>query len=91
MSANKPIGYSSIRDYLKTIFVPEIASFSIPSFRVGVASATASAGVGDRVFHRHGRWRSVSAQDDYVDDGLEARLSVSKILGIFIRVSLLLQ
>ena len=85
MSVNKAIGYSGSGDYLKSgfnDFVPDIASFSMHSFRIGVASSAASAGVADRVSHRHGRWRSVSALGDYVDNGLEARLSVSKSLGI---------
>ena len=62
--------------------MPNIASFSMHSFKMGVASAPASVGVADRVSHRHGRWRSFSAKGDYVDDGLEARLSVCKSLGI---------
>ena len=85
VSVNKPISYSSIRDYFKTSFkdiVPDIALFSTHSLRAGGASAAANAGVADRLFQRHGRWKSVSAKNGYVDDSLSSRLSVSKSLGI---------
>ena len=42
VSVNKPISYSSIRDYFKTSFkdiVPDIALFSTHSLRAGGASA----------------------------------------------------
>ena len=52
------------------------------SLRAGGASAAATAGVPDRCFKCHGRWRSESAKDGYVRDNLEERLSVSKNLGL---------
>ena len=85
ISVNKPISYSSIRDYFKVSFkdiVPDISLFSTHSLRAGGASAAANAGVADRLFQRHGRWKTVSAKDGYVDDSLDSRLSVSKSLGI---------
>ena len=48
--------------------------------RAGGASAAANAGVGDRLFKRHGRWRSDRAKDGYIKDSLESLLSVSKSL-----------
>ena len=56
--------------------------FSLHSLRSGGASAAANAGVPDRHFKRHGRWRSESAKDGYVQDRIEERLSVSKNLGL---------
>ena len=85
VSVNKPLSYSCIRDYFKSIFkdiLPDISLFSTHSLRAGGASAAANAGVPDRVFQRHGRWRSVSAKNGYVDDSLSTCLSVSKKLGI---------
>ena len=82
---NKPISYSSIRDYFKASFkdiVPDISLFSTHSLRSGGASAAANAGFAVRLFQRHGRWNTVSAKDGYVDDSLDSRLSVSKSLGI---------
>ena len=78
VSINKPISYSSVRDYFKSTF----ALFSTHSLRAGGASAAANAGVADRLFQRHGRWKSVSAKNGYVEDSLESRLLVSKNLGI---------
>jgi len=48
--------------------------------RSGGATAAANAGVNDRLFKRHGRWRSDKAKDGYVKDNLESLLSVSKSL-----------
>eukprot|EP00731_Ephydatia_muelleri_P026444 Em0018g544a len=53
----------------------------ILSLRAGGATAAANAGVPDRLFKRHGCWRSESAKDGYVKDSVERRLSVSKSLG----------
>ena len=50
--------------------------------RSRVATATANAGVNDRLFKRHGCWRPDKAKDGYVKDNLEALLSVSKSLEI---------
>ena len=85
VAVNKPISYSSVRYYFKKSFkdiVPDISVFSTHSLRAGGASAAANAGVADRLFQRHGRWKYVSAKNGYVEDSLESRLSVSKNLGI---------
>ena len=57
-------------------------SFSLHSLRAGGATAAANSGVNERLFKRHGRWRSESAKDGYVKDSLEARLSVTKNIGL---------
>ena len=62
--------------------VPDISLFSTHSLRAGGASAAANAGVQDRLFQRHGRWKSVSAKNGYADDSLGSRLTVSKMLDI---------
>ena len=54
--------------------------FGLHSLRSGGASAAANAGVPDRLFKRHGRWRSDSAKDGYVKDSVHALLSVSESL-----------
>ena len=38
-------------------------------------------GVSDRLFQRHGRWKSVAAKNGYIKDDISSRLSVSKSLG----------
>ena len=85
VAINRPVSYSTIREYFKVNFkdiVPDISLFSTHSLRSGGASAAANAGVPDRFFQRHGRWRSVSAKNGYVDDSLGSRLPVSKMLDI---------
>ena len=56
--------------------------FGLHSLRAGGATAAANAGVPDRLFKRHGRWRSENAKDGYIDDSVEKRLAVSRDLGI---------
>lgn len=58
----------------------DASKFGMHSFRAGGATAAANAGVPDRLFKRHGRWRSESAKDGYVKDSVESRLSVSQSL-----------
>ena len=84
-SNNKPIGYSTFRDHLrKTLrgFVPDPQVYGTHSFRSGGASAAANSGVPDRVFQRHGRWKSATPKDGYVEDSTDVKLSVSKSLGL---------
>ena len=56
--------------------------FGLHSLRAGGASAAANAGVVDRLFKRHGRWKSENAEDGYVKDTLQERLKVSRNLGL---------
>ena len=50
----------------------DTAQFGLHSLRAGGASAAANAGVPDRLFKRHGRWRSKAAKDGYIKDSEEA-------------------
>jgi len=52
------------------------------SLELGGATAAANAGVPDRLFKCHGRWRSENAKDGYVKDSVENKLQVSKNLGL---------
>ena len=79
------ISYSSILDYFKRSFkdiVLDVSQFGTQSLKAGGASAAANSGVQDRLFQRHGRWKTVSAKNGYVEDSLDSRLSVSRMLGI---------
>ena len=59
-----------------------VKQFGLHSLRAGGATAAANNGVPDRLFKRHGRWKSESAKDGYIEDSLEARLYVSESLGL---------
>ena len=50
------------------------------SLRAGGATKAANAGVPDRLFKRHGRWKSEAAKDGYIKDAAEKCLEVSKHL-----------
>ena len=60
------------------------AEFGLHSLRSGGATTAANAGVPDRLFKRHGRWKSENAKDGYVKDSIESRLQVSKKLGPYL-------
>ena len=60
--------------------MPESANISLHSFRAGGATGAANAQISDRCWKRHGRWRSESAKDGYVEDSIDARLLVTKSL-----------
>ena len=57
-------------------------NFGLHSLRSGGTSAAANGGVKDRLFKRHGRWKSEKAKYGYVKNDLHALLSVSKSLGL---------
>ena len=54
--------------------------FGLHSLRAGAAFAAVNAGVSDRLFKRHGRWKTDRAKDGYIKDKLESLLSVSRSL-----------
>ena len=56
--------------------------YDLHSLRAGGASAAANAQVTDRLFKRHGRWKSDKAKDGYIKDNIVSLLSVSLSLGI---------
>ena len=70
-----------LKHKLKDLGFPPV-EFSPHSLRSGGATAAAGAGIPDRIFKRHGRWKSENAKDGYVQDTLENRLSVTKNLGL---------
>ena len=85
VSPDKPISYNCIRDGfrrdLKNIGV-DPSKFGIHSLRSGGATSAANNGINDRIFQRHGRWKSAEAKNIYVDDSIEQRLTVSQRLGL---------
>ena len=57
------------------------SNFGLHSLRAGGATAAANAKVPDRLFKRHGHWKSENAKDGYVKDHVQSRLEVSRSLG----------
>ena len=85
LRASGSLSYTRVRE----LFLAKLTSlgfdakqFGLHSLRSGGASAAANAGVPDRLFKRHGRWRSETAKDGYVKDSVSDLLSVSKSLDI---------
>ena len=82
---DKPISYSTARTNMLEM-IDKIGLdkklFGLHSLRAGGASAAANEGVPDRLFKRHGRWKSEKAKDGYVKDKLSELLSVSLSPGL---------
>ena len=84
VSVNRPIGYSSIRHYFKRSFqdiVPDVSQFGTHCLRAGGASAASHVGVQERLSSATAGGK-VSTKNTYVDDCLDSKLQVSKMLGI---------
>ena len=82
---DKPVSYTTLRkDILEAVNSVGLdkSKFGLHSMRRGGATQAASAGVNDRLFKKHGRWKSEKAKDGYVAEDLNAILSVSRSLGI---------
>ena len=78
----KHFSYSRMRElFIQAFqsFVPDIKNFGLHSLR---SETCADLGISDRLFKKHGRWRSETAKDGYIKDSLPDRLSVSKKLGL---------
>ena len=86
MRALGKLSYSTICELFKkklTELGYPAVEFGLHSLRAGGATAVANAGVPDRLFKRHGRWKSDNAKVGYIDDSAERRLSVSKSIGFY--------
>lgn len=80
------LSYSTLRELFKkklTELGYPAVDFGLHSLRVGGATVAVSAGVPDRLFKRHRRWRSENAKDGYIEDSVDKRLSVSESIGLY--------
>ena len=59
-----------------------VDSYGLHSFRAGGATAAANRGIPDRAFKKHGRWKSETAKNGYVQDSLKYRLAASQAIGL---------
>ena len=85
LRGSSPLSYTRAREIVFSAFESiglNKKSFELHSSRAGGASAAANRNITDRLFKRHGRWKSDKAKDGYVKDNVESLLSVSKSLGI---------
>ena len=82
---NWPISYTTARKNILSA-IDSIGLnkklFGTHSFRRGGATHSCRNGISDRLFKKHGRWRSDNAKDGYVSEDLETKLTVSRNLEI---------
>ena len=82
---DKPLSYTTVGGHVLELlanigFDPK--EFRLHILRSGGASAAANLGVNDRLFKKHGRWKSDKVKDSYVHEDIESKLSVSRNLGV---------
>lgn len=83
--SNKSLSYTCIRELILNALKEvgeDPSKFGVHSLRSGGATAAANLDIPDRLFKAHGRWRSETAKDGYIQDNIEKVLSVSKNLGL---------
>ena len=83
--SNKAITYTCARELILKVFKDiglESRLFGTHSLRAGGATAAAENQVPDRLFKKHGRWRSERVKDGYVRENLDQLLIVSQNLGL---------
>ena len=84
-NCDKHVSYTCVRENviegLKNIGA-ETKLFGLHSLRVGGATAAANLGVNDRLFKKHGRWKSEKVKDRYIHESIEVKLIVTKNLGL---------
>ena len=74
MRGSVPLSYTRAREIVLSAF----DSIGLPKQDYGLHSHRAG---GDRLFKRHGRWKSDKAKDSYIKDNVHSLLSVSLSLG----------
>ena len=82
---NKLLSYATVRGHVLDLLANiglDPTKFGLHSLRSGGASAAANLGVNDRLFKKHGRWKSDKVKDSYVHEDIESKLSVSRNLGL---------
>ena len=84
-ATNRPLSYTRTREVIRSaleLIGVDKSEFGTHSLRSGGATMAANSGVPDRLFKRHGRWRSERAKDMYIKDDLRKLLSVTKTMSL---------
>lgn len=81
---NKPLSYTRAKECMlsKLRRIDASSNLGLHSLRAGGATAAAKSGISDRCLKRHGRWKTDASKDGYIEDSLESRIKVSKVLGL---------
>lgn len=84
-NVNTKLSYTRCRELLfsklNEIGIDE-TKFGVHSLRSGGATQAARMQIPDRLFKKHGRWRSENCKDGYVHEDIKEKLSVTLSLGL---------
>jgi integrase len=78
---DQPLKYSNVLDIFRQKFTEigrDAKDYGTHSLRAGGSTEAANLGVDERIFQRHGRWKSVSAKNGYIKDSIAKQLEVTK-------------
>ena len=84
-SADKHVSYTTMKeDILREItnIGLNASRFGTHSLRAGGATSATNNGTSDRMLKVHGRWKSDSSKDRYVQDSIHRRLKITLNLGL---------
>ncbi len=76
------MSYTRCRELLKEKIIYSWGGCEEILWISGGATEAAASGVSDRLFKKHGRWKSETAKDGYVRESISEKLSVTQNLGI---------
>lgn len=81
---NKPLSYTRAKECIlaKLKAINPNLNLGLHSLRAGGVTTAANAGINDRCLKRHGRWKSDSSKDGYIEDSFESRIEITKTLGL---------
>ena len=83
---DNPLSYTTVRgnvlDLLANIGL-DPKKFGLHGLRSGGTSAAANLGVNERLFKKHGRWKSDKVKDSFVHEDMESKLLVSRNLVLY--------
>lgn len=85
INKNKKLSYTRAKECIvdKLKLVGPDLNLGTHSLRASGATTVAnSANVSERCLKRHGRWKTETAKDGYVEDSLQSRLSVTRVLNL---------
>lgn len=83
LKSNKKLSYTRAREciLIKLKLVAPNLNLGLHSLRASGATVAAnSKGVSDRCLKRHGRWKTDTAKDGYIEDSLDKKLFITKQL-----------
>ena len=82
---DKPKSYKTVRGHVLELLANiglDSKKFGLHRLRSGVALAAINLGANDRLFEKHGKWKSGKVKGSYVHEDIDSKLLISRNLGL---------